>query len=57
MYLVSVTPEHYLMATHFNSIDTTAKEEQALKVEKDDVKSTIAALRRLGYEPLLVKIT
>ncbi len=57
MYLVSVTPEQYLMATHFNSIDMTLEEDRAMKVAKEDVKPTIAALRRLGYEPLLVKVT
>lgn len=57
MYLVSVTPDQYLMATHFNSIDTTLREDQAMKVAKADVTTTVAALRRLGYDPLLVKVT
>lgn len=55
MYLISVTPDTYLLATRFNTIETTMDEDKAPRFSNDDARTTLKELKRLGFDALLVK--
>ena len=56
MYLVTITSEDFLQATHFNSIETTQDEDRALRLQKGETIPTLEDLRRMGFDPLLIKV-
>lgn len=56
MYVVSITAQDYFVAAQLTTIQTTKNEADAPTFSNEDAKETLKTLRRLGYEPLLIKV-
>jgi hypothetical protein len=56
MYVVSITADEYLKSEKLLSIETTRDEKSALRLNKTESGSALSTLRKLGYEPLLIRV-
>jgi hypothetical protein len=56
MYIVSVNAQDYFIDAQLTTISTTKNENEAPKFDNAQSHIHLKTLRRLGYEPLLIRV-